>query len=188
MFKQVFCNHKTIFLVSWVASAAKGILGIANVFLLQYMIDAAVKGAFSMSGKWLLALAVSYIMIQILGALITNLKISISNHIEKEVDGAILHQCSTIQYQYYEDAATYPMIDQIMREGKTKIKQINNVMYQMIEFAVRIVGILAYITVVQWWFGVILLLLTIPMWVLTIIAAGKEGQASRDNWKYYRHS
>lgn len=188
MFKQVFCNHKTFFLVSWVASAAKGILGIANVFLLQYMIDAAVKGAFSMSGKWLLALAVSYIMIQILGALITNLKISISNHIEKEVDGAILHQCSTIQYQYYEDAATYPMIDQIMREGKTKIKQINNVMYQMIEFAVRIVGILAYITAVQWWFGVILLLLTIPMWVLTIIAAGKEGQASRDNWKYYRHS
>ena len=80
MFKQVFCNHKTIFLVSWVASAAKGILGIANVFLLQYMIDAAVKGAFSISGKWLLALAVNYIMIQILGALITNLKISISNH------------------------------------------------------------------------------------------------------------
>ena len=188
MFKQVFCNHKTIFLVSWVASAAKGILGIANVFLLQYMIDAAVKGAFSMSGKWLLALAVNYIMIQIFGTLITNLKISISNHIEKEVDGAILHQCSTIQYQYYEDAATYPMIDQIMREGKTKIQQINNVMYQMIEFAVRIVGILAYITAVQWWFGVILLLLTIPMWVLTIIAAGKEGQASRDNWKYYRHS
>lgn len=51
MFKQVFCNHKTIFLVSWVASAVKGILGIANVFLLQYMIDAAVEGAFSMSEK-----------------------------------------------------------------------------------------------------------------------------------------
>ncbi len=188
MFKQVFCNYKTIFLVSWAASVAKGALGIANVFLLQYMIDAAVNGAFSMSGKWLLTLAASYVTIQILSALITNLKISIGNHIEREVDGAILKQCSEIEYQYYEDAATYPMIDQVMKEGKTKIKQICDVTHQIIEFAVKIVGILAYITIVQWWFAIILLMLTIPMWVLTIIAAGKEGQASRDNWKYYRHS
>ena len=188
MFKQVFCNHKTIFLISWAASAAKGALGIANVFLLQYMIDAAVKGAFSRSGKWLLTLAASHITIQLLNTLIANLKISINNHIEREVDEAILKQCSEIQYQYYEDATTYPMIDQVMKEGKTKIKQISNVIHQMIEFAVKIVGILAYIAVVQWWFAIILLMLTIPMWVLTIIAAGKEGQASRDNWKYYRHS
>ncbi len=188
MFKQVFCNHKTIFLVSWAASVAKGALGIANVFLLQYMIDAAVNGDFSVSGKWLLILAASYITIQILSALIANLKISIGNHIEKEVDGAILKQCSEIEYQYYEDPATYPMIDQVMKEGKTKIMQISSVANQIIEFAVKIVGILAYITIVQWWFAIILLMLTIPMWVLTIIAAGREGQASRDNWKYYRHS
>lgn len=80
------------------------------------------------------------------------------------------------------------MIDQVMKEGKTKIMQISNVANQIIEFAVKMAGILVYITAVQWWFVLILLVLTIPMWVLTIIAAGKEGQASRDNWKYYRHS
>jgi len=188
MFKQVFCNHKTIFLGSWAASVAKGVLVTTNILVMQYMIDAALSGAFFVSGKWLLALAASYITIQLLTALISNLKISINNHVEREVDGAILEQCSEIEYQYYEDAGTYPMIDQVMKEGKTKIMQISNVANQIIEFAVKMAGILVYITAVQWWFVLILLVLTIPMWVLTIIAAGKEGQASRDNWKYYRHS
>ena len=183
MFKQVFCNHKTIFLGSWAASVAKGVLATTNIFVMQYMIDAALGGAFFVSGKWLLVLAASYITIQLLTALISNLKISINNHVEREVDGAILQQCSEIEYQYYEDAGTYPMIDQVMKEGKTKIMQISNVANQIIEFAVKMIGILVYITAVQWWFVLILLVLTIPMWVLTIIAAGKEGQASRDNWK-----
>lgn len=82
------------------------------------MIDAATSGAFFMSGKWLLIFAANYIVIQILSVLINNLKISINNHIEREVGGAILKQCSQIKYQYYEDAGTYPMIDQVMKEGK----------------------------------------------------------------------
>ena len=54
MFKQVFCNHKTIFLGSWAASVAKGVLATTNIFVMQYMIDAALGGAFFVSGKWLL--------------------------------------------------------------------------------------------------------------------------------------
>ena len=63
MFKQVFCNQKTIFLGSWAASVAKGVLATTNIFVMQYMIDAALGGAFFVSGKWLLVLAASYITI-----------------------------------------------------------------------------------------------------------------------------
>ncbi|MCF0136041.1 MAG: ABC transporter ATP-binding protein, partial [Lachnospiraceae bacterium] len=170
--------------VGVIMGACKGILVTRNIYLFQEMIDAAVAGIYEQAVRRLIWIA-GFMGLIVLAEFIKNrAQLSLNTRIDMVEGETLLNKCNSLPYELFESNGLYPRLDHVMKEGVNQKKEFTRCIFSAVEFATEFIGLNIYAGSVRWWCVLAVILLTIPVWLLTIIGASSEGKYIQENWKW----
>ena len=166
------------------AGTIKGILITCNIYLLQAIVDTAVTGKYWDAMIRLCYMAVSTGIVLLADLVKSKMILVLNKRIEIGEGECLLNKISRLPYELFEDSALFPKFDRVMTDGVEQKKGLYQSIFNGVEFAVEYIGISIYACSVKWWCLLVIFLLTIPVWLLTIVGASSEGKFTQDNWKW----
>lgn len=177
---QLFWSHtKRKFMISLVISFIIGLMLPIRTILIQKIIDSATKSfQYKQISRDMVFWILVFLQILIVGVAVQKIEdyvqLTMRNDLEKSWGKDIFERCSKIKYQYFEKQDTYVVIERLMNNFRTNAIDAVNAIPMLVSMSVSIVGIIAYIIHVDIKVLIVLLITSIPIWILSVISALKE--------------
>lgn len=184
MIRDVLKNHPIRLCGGVLIGIINGLLVVINIIFLQKILDSGIEGDYLKAFIQLLMLGGSLGLSVLLNWIKRINGIILTQAVSLEEGELLLEKSGKIAYEIYEDGSKYSLISRVMEEG---IKQVNDgiqTVFTAAEFASQLIGLIVYMGSIQWWCLLLTVLMTIPIWFLTIVGASGENRFMKSNWKW----
>ena len=98
----------------------------------------------------------------------------------------IVNKISRLEYKYIEDKETWELISRIMQNPESAIKNAYSNILNIISLCIRILGVLAILLVQVWWAAVLIVMISIPLFILANKSGKSNYEANREATKFRR--
>lgn len=184
MYTKLFRNNWLLYFLLWSLAAISGLCVVANVYLVQYLVDSLKQHNIQMTYTFLAAVSLCYFLQWSSNYGGDRFKQMLSNRIKRQEGEVVLRKVAQIPYECFEEKENLPVIDQVLKSHVTELSNVSELTSTIVTFVCTITGLLIYFCSVKWWYLLIVFLTTIPMWIMTIIGASREGSFANKAWKY----
>lgn len=155
-----------------------------NISLTQKLIDAAVQNRNPLHYLLLIfILNIALVLSDNIGQLLT---VAVDNSVETACGKEILKRTSEIEYQNFENAQIYPVIDRVTKDYKDKLLSLLDMFTTFVRLVSSAGGILAYLYGVKWWIAVLVTVLSVPITILYNKSSNTEVTVWRDSYPIMR--
>ncbi|MGL4570767.1 MAG: ABC transporter ATP-binding protein [Clostridium sp.] len=108
--------------------------------------------------------AINWISEKLIG--FVNVKLEIK--LKKQYRVSITEKIAKLKYSYIENEESWNLISRVSKEPEIIIKNAFNSLLSMVALIVRIIGILGILFYYAWWAAIIILVLSLPLFILAI--------------------
>ncbi|MFL7795607.1 ABC transporter ATP-binding protein/permease [Clostridium chauvoei] len=130
------------------------------------------------------AVAYTWISDKLLGFVQTRLEIKLKETIRVDITEKI----AKLEYRHIESEASWNLISRVIKQPEIDIKQGYVNLFSILALVIKISGILAILFSKAWWTGIIILIVSIPLFVLAIKSGKANYQTYKDACNYRRRS
>jgi ATP-binding cassette subfamily B protein len=108
--------------------------------------------------------------------------------IGKEYTTALMEKTASLKYQNIENESSHNLIERTCKEPITKIMSGFNRLSEMGELIIRVISLLAILSLQVWWVGLVIVIVAVPLFKLSLKAGKENYDAVRDAEKYEREA
>lgn len=127
-------------------------------------------------------------LVNTIGAAVQLAASKINVDLQRSVKPAIVKRFAAVNYKYIEDDKSWELISRVSRDPVKSITDGVSAFMQFTQIIISIVSVLALIVSQVWWAALIILLFSVPMFLLSMRAGKKNYQAERDAEKFNRRT
>lgn len=164
-----------------------GFSSVINIYLVQNIVDG-IYGSINYSFLYLLLYFMANLLIILLKRIKDYLKICLKSSIERIYGKDIILKCERISYINYEDSEICNIIDRIMGNYVDNIMETLVIIENIITILISIIGIVSYLFMINNQTIFFVVLLVIPIYFFSIVAAKREQNAYINNYHLFHRA
>lgn len=122
------------------------------------------------------------------GTLINIVSLKMSMQLNEIFRAAVVRKRSKLEYRHVENNETWDLINRTCKEPIEKITGGFNNLMSALDLVIRVISLLFIVMTQVWWAGLLIIIITVPLFFVSLKAGKTNYEANKEANKYHRRA